>query len=177
MTVRLVMATPEHRALFKDWLGQERLELMTCRPVINGKRVPPSDEVITLAFFDGKDENPVGKFSYFDMNLRNKSAEFGYRINPAKRGQGLGTQMLQAGINYVFQTTELNKLYCQTAAFNQPSIKLLEKLGFHRDGILREHHELDGHLYDDYLCSLLRREWQIQGWATIIVGSVSKDVQ
>ena len=51
------MATPEHQALFRNWLGQERLELMTCRPVINGKRVPPSDEVITLAFFDGEDKN------------------------------------------------------------------------------------------------------------------------
>ena len=174
MTVRLVMAAPEHQALFRDWLGQERLELMTCRPVINNKRVPPSNEVITLAFFDGEDENPVGKFSYFDVNPRNKSAEFGYRIDPAKRGQGLGTQMLQAGISYIFQTTELNKLYCQTADFNRPSIRLLESLGLHQDGILREHHELDGHLHDDYLYSLLRREWQIQGWTTITVDSVGK---
>ena len=53
----------------------------------------------------------------------------------------------------------LNKLYCQTGAFNLPSIKLLEKLNFHRDGILREHHELDGKLWDDYIYSVLRREW------------------
>ncbi|MEH2115208.1 MAG: GNAT family protein [Nostoc sp.] len=36
-----------------------------------------------------------------------------------------------------------------------------EKLGFHRDGILREHHELDGKLWDDYIYSILRSEWGI----------------
>jgi ribosomal-protein-alanine N-acetyltransferase len=112
----------------------------------------------------------VGKFTYFDINLRNKSAEFGYRIDPAMRGQGLGTQMLQLCISQIFQSTTLNKMYGQTAAFNLPSVRLLEKLGFHRDGVLREHHELDEQLHDDYVYSLLRREWQEQAWA--IVGTL-----
>ncbi|UIE37731.1 GNAT family N-acetyltransferase [Leptodesmis sichuanensis] len=110
-------------------------------------------------------EEPVGKFAYFDVNPRNRSAEFGYRVHPAMRGRGLGTQMLQTCINRVFQSTTLNKLYGQTAAFNLPSIRLLEKLGFHRDGVLREHHELDRQLHDDYGYSLLRRDWQRQPWA------------
>jgi RimJ/RimL family protein N-acetyltransferase len=159
------VASPEQLAFFKAWLRQERLEWMTCRPVVNGRRVPPSNESVTLAFFVDDRAEPVGKFSYFDVNPRNRSAEFGYRIDPAMRGQGLGTRMLQMALNRVFQSTDLNKLYCQTAAFNTPSIRLLEKLGFHRDGVLREHHEWDGQLHDDYLYSLLRREWEAQSWA------------
>ena len=69
--------------------------------------------------------------------------------------------MLITAIDYLFTTTELNKLYCQTAAFNIGSVKLLEKLSFHRDGILREHHELDGKLWDDYIYSILRSDWKI----------------
>lgn len=68
--------------------------------------------------------------------------------------------MLITAIDYLLTTTELNKLYCQTAAFNIASVKLLDKLGFHRDGILREHHELDGKLWDDYIYSILRSEWK-----------------
>lgn len=167
MMGRIEVATPDHLDYFKRWLNQERLELMTCRPVVNGQRVPSSDEGVTFAFWVEECEKPIGKFSYFDVNPRNRSAEFGYRIDPAMRDRGLGTQMLQTCINRVFQSTTLNKLYGQTAAFNLPSIRLLEKLGFYRDGVLREHHELDGQLHDDYVYSLLRREWQGQGWAEV----------
>jgi [ribosomal protein S5]-alanine N-acetyltransferase len=68
--------------------------------------------------------------------------------------------MLTMIINHLFSSTNLNKLYCQTAAFNIASIKLLYKLKFHQDAVLREHHELDGKLWDDYIYSILRREWK-----------------
>lgn len=157
--MRIEPATAEHQNVFTEWRKCDRIEEQTCRPIIKGKRIPPSHECIILVFFINGIEEPVGKFTYFDVNPRNKFAEFGYIVNPKFRNQGVGTQMLLAMINYLFSTTELNKLYCQTAAFNRPSINLLEKLGFHRDGVLREHHELDGKLWDDYIYSILRREW------------------
>lgn len=52
-----------------------------------------------------------------------------------------------------------NKIYAQTGEFNKSSINLLKQLHFHCDGHLREHHELDGILYEDYLFSLTRNDW------------------
>jgi ribosomal-protein-alanine N-acetyltransferase len=146
--------------MFKEWLQQDRLETMTCRSIVEGRVIAPDSTVTAYSFFIDDMAEPVGKFAYFNVNPRNRSAEFGYHIHPARRGQGLGRHMLQMGLNHLFQTTDLNKLYCQTAAFNTGSVQLLEKLGLHRDGILREHHELDGQFYDDYVYSLLRQEWQ-----------------
>lgn len=108
---------------------------------------------------DGIDEL-VGWFEYFNLNPRNHSAEFGYMVNPQMRRRGIGTAMLRVAITHLFSTTSLNKLYCQTAAFNLASIKLLERLKFHQDGVLREHHELDGKLWNDHIYSVLRREWE-----------------
>ena len=68
--------------------------------------------------------------------------------------------MLEAAFDEAFAEGELNKLYCQTASFNLPSIRLLEGLRLTRDGVLRAHHELDGVLHDDYIYSLLREEWE-----------------
>lgn len=148
-----------YQHVFNEWNQFSRLEERTCRPVVNGKRISPNTAPITWAFFiDGVDE-VAGRFHYFDFNPRNQSAEFGYMVNPRFRQQGIGTKMLTLAISKLFSTTDLNKLYCQTAAFNVPSIKLLEKLKFHKDGVLREHHELDGRLYDDYIYSILRHEW------------------
>ncbi|GAP99976.1 GNAT family N-acetyltransferase [Leptolyngbya sp. NIES-2104] len=154
------LASDQHKRIFAEWNQVSRLEERTCRPILNGKRVPPDHEVITFSFrMDGIDEL-VGRFAYFDINCRNRSAEFGYMVNPKLRRRGIGAQMLDIAITHLFSTTTLNKLYCQTAEFNLASIKLLEKLNFHRDGVLREHHELDGKLWDDYIYSVLRLEWR-----------------
>lgn len=158
--MRIEFATAEHKRAFSEWRKLDRLEEHTCRPVIDGKRIPRSDESITLAFLVDGSHEPVGQFTYFDVNPRSQSAEFGYTVNPKIRNRGVGANMLRAAINHLFLATELNKLYCQTGAFNIASVKLLEKIGLHRDGTLREHHELDGRLWDDYVYSILRREWE-----------------
>ncbi len=153
-------ASDEHNRIFAEWSQLSRLEERTCRPILDGRRVPPCNDVINLSFSMDRVDELVGRFQYFDINVRNHSAEFGYTVNPKFRQQGIGTKMLVTAITYLFSTTDLNKLYCQTAAFNIASIKILEKLGFQREGILREHHELDGKLWDDYIYSILRREWK-----------------
>lgn len=158
--MRLEPATPAHQQLFAEWNQVSRLEERTCRPIIDGNRTAPVSPVMTLAFFIDGGVSPVGRFVYFDVNPRNRSAEFGYIVHPNWRRQGIGWQMLTLAIDELFMTENFNKLYCQTGAFNTASIRLLEKLGLHRDGILREHHELDGMLWDDLIYSVLRREWQ-----------------
>jgi [ribosomal protein S5]-alanine N-acetyltransferase len=154
------LLSDEHKQEFSTWTQFDRLEEQTCRPVLDGKRSPPNKEVVTFVFKMHGVNELAGWFSYFDLNPRNHSAEFGYRVNPKFRRQGIGTEMLIIAITHLFSTTTLNKLYCQTGAFNLSSIKLLEKLNFHRDGALREHHELEGKLWDDYIYSILRREWK-----------------
>jgi RimJ/RimL family protein N-acetyltransferase len=153
------LASNEHEDVFAMWSQFGRLEERTCRPILNSKRVPPSSEFVTFSFTTDGIEGLVGRFTYFDFNPRNHSAEFGYTVNPKFRRRGIGTRMVEIAITHLFSTTTLNKLYCQTAAFNLASIKLLERLDFHQDGVLREHHELDGKLWDDYIYSVLRREW------------------
>ena len=152
-------ASTQHASVFAEWRKSDRPEVQTCRPIMAGTKVTLPQEWVTLAFFSDRLVEPIGRFTYFDVNPRNQSVEFGYTVAPQFRNQGIGTAMLQRAIDQLFRTMKLNKLYCQTGAFNLPSIKLLEKLNFHRDGILREHHELDGKLWDDYIYSVLRREW------------------
>lgn len=48
----------------------------------------------------------------------------------------------------------------QIFSYNQPSIALVEKFGFHREGVYREFIQRDGQRYDMDLYRLLRREWK-----------------
>ena len=153
------LSSEKDYSVFARWSRFTPLKERTCRPIRNGKRILSKD-VFTFSFTVYGIEELVGRFEYFDLNIRNRSAEFGYTVNPKFRRQGIGTKMLNTAVTHLFFSTDLNRLYCQTAAFNIGSIKLLEKLNFHQDAVLRQHHELDGKLYDDYIYSILRTEWQ-----------------
>ena len=146
---------------FANWHKADSIFDLTCRPISkDNKRIPPDNNVYRLSFFIEGSDKTIGRFSYFDVNSRNRSAEFGYILNPEYRGMGLGKVMLTEGFNFVFSKTNLNKLYCQTASYNEPSIKLLINLGLNLDGKLRQHHEKNGTLYDDHIYSILRSEWE-----------------
>ena len=149
----------EELAIIKHWYGADRIEMQSCRPVVNNILTKPVFEVKNFLFFIDELAEPAGNVFYFDVNERNRSCEFGYKINPLYRNKGLGKLMLTQFISHMFGNKNYNKLYCQTAEFNKPSVKMLERIGFRKDGTLREHHELDGKLYDDYIYSILHSEW------------------
>lgn len=85
---------------------------------------------------------PLGKITFFDLNQRTHSAEFGYYLQSNNRAHGLGSIMLAKFIETSFKDDELNlnKIYATTFSNNLSSIKLLEKFGFKLDGRLREHY-------------------------------------
>lgn len=147
--------------IIKDWYGRDSIEFQTCRPIVNNKPAVRINDVTNLLFYVEGMTEPAGNIFYFDVNERNRSCEFGYKVNPDFRNKGLGKLMLINFISHMFGNKNFNKLFCQTAEFNKPSVKMLERIGLKKDGTLREHHELNGKLYDDYVYSILRSEWML----------------
>lgn len=146
---------------------REKRELVTCRPVW------AADSVEARKLFLRKLEEPglrffkimvngriAGRISLADHNPRNRSAELGFSLLPEFRGQGYMRRALTLLTAYLFEKTDINKVYAQTAGFNRASIRLLERLGFSQDACLREHHEWEGALYPDLIFSLLRADYE-----------------
>ncbi|PKL42306.1 MAG: hypothetical protein CVV41_14285 [Candidatus Riflebacteria bacterium HGW-Riflebacteria-1] len=76
-----------------QWKDTCRLEERTCRPVVNGVRVPPTDRKSNLVFFEDGISEAVGRVQCFDFNSRNRSAKFGYCGNPLYRCRGVSKRM------------------------------------------------------------------------------------
>ncbi len=68
-------------------------------------------------------------------------------------------EALGALLRYGFQMMELNRVEAATHTENRRSMRVSEKLGFRRDGLLRDYYCRDGVYNDQVLFSLLRREW------------------
>jgi ribosomal-protein-alanine N-acetyltransferase len=89
-----------------------------------------------------------------------RRAEVGYGIARVIWEQGIGSEAVRAVLQYGFEQLKLNRIYAGTIADNHGSVRLLEKLGFVREGTRRQHSlEDDGRFHDSAMYGLIRSDW------------------
>jgi ribosomal-protein-alanine N-acetyltransferase len=102
----------------------------------------------------------VGIFSLHHWDQYHRRAEAGYGLARAHWGQGIGSEALTAIVRFGFGQLNLNRIYARTIADNHESVRLLERLGFQREGTFRRHSwEDDGAFHDSAMYGLLREEF------------------
>lgn len=101
---------------------------------------------------------PVGNVSLKNVNHMMKFAEIGYGVGEQYQGKGYGTEMVRQLVAMAFQETDLRKLIAYVHDKNTPSCKLLERLGFQKEGLLREHYIINGKPENEVLYAILRGE-------------------
>ena len=85
-----------------------------------------------------------------------RRAEFGYDMARSFWGRGLATEAARAILAYGFATMDLHRIQAHTIADNHRSVRLLERLGFTREGTLRAFSlEDDGTFHDSAVFGLL----------------------
>ena len=101
----------------------------------------------------------IGTVTLFHLNLSNGRAEIGYAMGSAYWGNGYMNEALTALIIHAFDVLNLRRLEADVDPRNTPSVRTLERLGFQREGFLRERWHVGGELQDALFYGLLRREW------------------
>jgi ribosomal-protein-alanine N-acetyltransferase len=110
-----------------------------------------------------RDSNTIiGTTTLFNLNLDNGRAELGYAMGHAYWGKGYMNEALTALVSHVFDVMELRRLEADVDPRNAPSIRTLERLGFQREGLLRERWHVNGEIQDAFFYGLLRREFDIK---------------
>lgn len=89
-----------------------------------------------------------------------RSARVGYCFDDAAWGHGYATEAARAVLQWAFATLDLNRVQAETDTRNAASARVLEKLGFVREGTLREDCIVNGEVSDSWVYELLRRQWQ-----------------
>jgi len=95
----------------------------------------------------------------FTWSRWNASALLGYDLHPAWWGRGIMTEALREILLYGFVHQGLNRVQANTGLENQPSVRLLNTIGFREEGILREAGFWGGEFHDVVCFALLRREF------------------
>lgn len=87
--------------------------------------------------------------------------EMGYSIARSYWGQGLTTEAARAVMETAFATHAcLNRIRAMADARNIGSLRVMEKLGMFREGLLRQNRVSRGELVDEVWCGVLRTEWE-----------------
>lgn len=102
----------------------------------------------------------IGTCGYYDWNKTVRRAEIGYDLDPAYWGQGIMTEALRAVLKHGFETMGLNRVQAIIDSENARSMKLVQRLGFKKEGVLRQRSYFNGQFRDDVCFSLLKEEWK-----------------
>ena len=103
----------------------------------------------------------VGVTGFENISWNNGTALIYIGIGEEKhRGHGYAKEALNLTMEFGFEELNFHRIYLTVLEYNEPAIKLYEKLGFKREGIYREFIHRDGRRYDMYLYGILRPEWE-----------------
>ena len=110
-----------------------------------------------LFFIEKKDGTKVGFIHHF---LLGNLLEIGYALLPTERGKGYCTESAKVLVDYLFLSRDIPCIQATTDIRNAASQKVLEKVGFKKEGILRKRWFMKGEWKDIAVFSILREEWK-----------------
>ena len=118
-----------------------------------------ADENETFAFAITIDDKVIGSIGAFRQgNIHRRTAELGYYLAEDNWGKGIMTQAVKQICNYVFDKSDVIRIYAEPFAYNTASCRVLEKAGFRYEGTLRNNAVKNGKVIDMKMYSLLKTE-------------------
>jgi [ribosomal protein S5]-alanine N-acetyltransferase len=108
-----------------------------------------------------KDNKFIGTLGLNGLQLKNKKAEIGYEIHPSYWRKGYTSEAINEVLRYSYLELELNRIGAVVYLENEASSNLLEKLGFKKEGVLRDYLFQNNSYHTTSMFSLLKREWEL----------------
>ncbi|MDR3684346.1 MAG: GNAT family protein [Geothrix sp.] len=102
----------------------------------------------------------VGTAGFVWIDVANHSAAIGYWLAREAEGRGLMTAAVTALLRHGFRTLGLNRIEIRVGIRNRRSRAIPERLGFRREGTLRQVERLAGRFVDHAVYGMLAEEWR-----------------
>lgn len=141
-------------AQFRFPLTEEQLEeywRMSCEKDRN---------VYSYSVVHKEQQQVIGHLS-FTVDPVNQSARIGKVLigAPSMRGKGIGSQMIQQALMILFEEMQLHRVNLGVFDFNQSAIACYERIGFRREGLMRECRKIGNAYWNQWEMGILSREW------------------
>lgn len=107
-----------------------------------------------------KDNNElIGSCGFNYWNRDHARTEISYDLAKKYWGKGIMTKTVRAVLGFAFTRMGLHRVEATVTPTNQASLRVLRKMGFQKEGVLREQKFLHGKFYDAVMLSLLQKDY------------------
>ncbi|POR21517.1 alanine acetyltransferase [Flavobacterium columnare] len=118
------------------------------------------NEGINWAITEKPNDKLIGFLGYYRIQKENYRSEIGYMILPEYAGRGIITEASKLVLEYGFNQMGLHSVEAVIDPKNGASARVLEKLGFSKEGHLRENEYFEGKFWDSVIYSILKSEFK-----------------
>ncbi|MBS0432554.1 MAG: GNAT family N-acetyltransferase [Proteobacteria bacterium] len=102
----------------------------------------------------------IGTVTLFNISAVHRRAEIGYALASAHWSKGLAGEALRVVLRHAFGAMQLERIEADTDPRNEPSLRMLERLGFRREGVMRRRWFVAGEWCDSAWLGLLRGDFR-----------------
>jgi RimJ/RimL family protein N-acetyltransferase len=160
---------PEDAEIVHRWYEDTRIQTLMGDPPLSlaGRRRRYEDAVkgdgadvfrFVICMLD--DDQAIGRIDLFEIDRQNGSCAFGITIgDPELWGQGLGTDAVNAIVDFAFGQLRMERVWLDTDDHNERAQAVYLKAGFTLEGRFRRAFYQDGRWSDDLRMAILREEW------------------
>ncbi|MGK8207445.1 GNAT family N-acetyltransferase [Burkholderia cenocepacia] len=175
-TSRLVLRPPrddDAAALFEVWSDPDAMRYFSFAPMTQRAQAAERVARNVKASADGQDlvcvlelretGEALGECSLFHANAQCRRAEIGFSLRRAYWGGGYMREAASAMLDHAFDTLRLHRIEADIDPRNIASARLLERLGFVREGLLRDRWIVGDEVSDSALYGLLDSDRRATG--------------
>lgn len=156
---------------FVPWMNavEVRSNLLSYRPLNLQQetqfleRIGTSENEVVLGIMTRGDDQLIGAAGLDGIDWKNRQTRFGILIGETSQwGKGYGTEATRLLTDYAFAVLNLNRVWLHVYADNRRGQGAYARVGFVREGVLRQAHYHDGRYQDVISMALLRADWEAQ---------------
>lgn len=148
----------DHLREWLPWLDYTKTKEDSLQFIMNNFQLHAEKKGVTAGvFYYG---SLAGVAGYNKLDWTNKIAYIGYWLDLEHQGKGIMTRAVRALVDHAFYEYGLNRVDIRAAVGNKKSQAIPKRLGFQKEGVLRQAEWLYDHYVDHVVFSMLRADWE-----------------
>lgn len=126
----------------------------------NPTQINKAETWFQLVIIDKDSDDIIGDIGLHFVDKENLQMELGCTIRKEDHGKGFATEVMRTTINFLFKELKKHRIITSIDPRNTNSLKLVERLGFRKEGHFKESLLIDGKWEDDVIYAILNKEWK-----------------
>lgn len=143
----------------ESWFGTHNITFVNSEDQLKWfNSLNPNKDIILISY-DSNTNQKIGLYKVNEIDWVNRKCSEGHDVFESARGLGYGKLLLEAGIDFVFEVLNMQRVEAEVLENNIASQKCCDYVGYTKEGVKRKSIHKCGEYLDSFMYGMLRNEW------------------